>query len=236
MKQKEIELDNLDEEEVLPYNTLTGTFIEPGNPSGGGLEETPDIINDFELLAKDDTTNKEYGLSKNDNELLKKLTTLKKKYHPRPVCKIERNPLLKMKSGIVDILRVDDVRLVELCEMMFYAFFYGLFGFIIGTLINRIFPARSIGSNNFQILVEMLLQVVVVSVGIFYVQKFVNIIPSPFSSMKNYCPYIFTSAVSVVVLGVVIMSTQTTLMNKFELLARKFGQVEPLPFIGRLIS
>ena len=218
-----------------PFNYITNNFVEPGDVIGG-IEESPDIIEDFIMLKADKNGYESLKqFSKEDKEMFEKLVELKKKYRPRPICRSNRNAGEKAKEGFSDLIRVDDLRLVELAETVFYAFFYGLFGFIIGTLINRVFPPLTLETNNFRVFVELLLQVMLVSIGVFYVKKLIDAVPSPFSRLKGYCPYIFTQNVSIVVLGVVIMSTQTSLMNKFEILGKRFGTGTPLPFVGRLI-
>ena len=220
----------------MAYNGFTQNFLEEGE-TAAGVGKTEDYIEDLRLLKSNDVENRNDDfLTMEDEPLLERLKKLKEKYKPKYVCRVQKNPVTKMKNATLDLIRVDDVRLIEITELMYYSFFYAFFGFIIGTIINLLFPARALQENGWKIFFEIIIQVMVLSVGIFYIKKLIKIIPSPFSYVKNYCPYILTETVSIVVLGVVMMSTQSSLQNKFQILGRRFSNVAPIPFVARITN
>lgn len=175
------------------------------------------------------------GDVESDAEFVKKVREFQARLKKLNVCIIERNVGKKIKENATDIVRIDDIRLVELVELMFYTFWYTTIGFFVGFAINRFFPYRGLDTSSTILFFEMTLQLMIVSVGVFYVKKFVDAIPSPFSKLYTYCPYVNTQAISAVVLGIVILNTQTTLGIKFRILGERWTD-QTAPLIDKLIS
>lgn len=164
------------------------------------------------------------------------LKTLKAVKMASKVCPVERNPKLKFLIALKDIIRVDDIRLVEVIELAYFAMFFAMFGLFIGTTINRVFTVKTLEDPAIVVFIEAIIQVCLIAIGIFYIKKLVALIPTPFWWIKNYCPYVFTETLSIVILGIVMVATQSRLMNKFEILARRFGTPGKLAFSDREIN
>ncbi len=206
------------DEPVGGVNIYTGEMITPEDYLEPQVENGTEVLSTENALSKGEKKQRVEARTKN-------------------LCASEKDPIKKMKNAIADIIRVDDIRIIEIVELMYYSFFYTVLGLFTGTGVNRIFPARSLTeSPSWQVFIETIIQVMIISLVVFYIKKIVKIIPSPFTYVSNYCPYIFTETVSIVILGVVIISTQSSLVNKFEILGNRFGVNQPTPFVERLVE
>lgn len=138
-------------------------------------------------------------------------------------CFVEKNPKKRFKNNGYDLIRVDIIRLFEIIEIAYFGALYFVFGLLIGTAVNRIFPARNRNSNPLVVFFEAMAQCSLVALASFYIRKIVLMFPSPFTTIKGYCPYIFTEAVSITIMSVVLLATQSRLIQKFEILGERYG-------------
>lgn len=138
-------------------------------------------------------------------------------------CPVYKSGVERAKDAWADIIRVDNLRLLEIMEVAYYSFLYYACSLFVGTAINRIFPRRPPNYNAGLAFLEAGLQLVFLGWAGLYIRKIVAFFPSPFWRIKSYCPYVLTELTAVLVLGISLVASQSRLFNKFEIMARKFG-------------
>jgi len=128
---------------------------------------------------------------------------------------------------IASLTRFDIVRINELLELIQYNVIYCISAFIGGFSINAIFPDYNetvgIGRLSLEIIAELLVLVIVV----FYIRRFVKLIPFLFhvtgTGPNGFKPYLSTEYQGEIALGIIFVGVQFRLIRKLALLANKLG-------------
>ncbi len=116
---------------------------------------------------------------------------------------------------------MDKYRFHKLGKLIQNSFFYVIFTFIIGLIVNDIFPPFDNLKNKSKILIEVILQILLLSIFIFYLRKVVLLFPYLFE--KNIDTSKFNDDLSsqyseIVIILIIIISTQGQLFKKINYL------------------
>ena len=116
--------------------------------------------------------------------------------------------------------RVDSKLVNKISEILFYSILYVLFSIYVGILINSMFPTFDDKKNDLAILIEVLLQSSVTAVSVFYIRRFVNLIPFPILFGDKVEPNEAINFTGEVMFSVVFVSTQVKIIEKIAYLSK----------------
>lgn len=115
----------------------------------------------------------------------------------------------------------DKIRLIRFGEIIQYVVLYAFLGFVMAVFLENVFPHFR-RKNAFLIALEIILQLCLVSIGIFYCKKLVKCIPLIFPYPPDYRPYETTEYLSSgVVLSLILIRLQPSLLAKLSYLAER---------------
>ena len=127
------------------------------------------------------------------------------------------------------LLRINDVRIMELLESFQYGIGYILICFFLGVGLDFIFPKFDEKTELGQLFLEVTLQCLALIVFVFYGRKLVKVMPFLFffnrslfggKGVPKYRAYESTEYEGEVVIGFVLVATQTNLLKKIDKLSR----------------
>lgn len=127
------------------------------------------------------------------------------------------------------LLRVNDVRIMELLESFQYGIGYILICFFLGVGLDFLFPKFHEDTPLGQLFAEVVLQCLALIAFVFYGRKFVKVMPFLFffnrslfgsKGVPKYHAYESTEYEGEVVIGFVLVATQTNLLKKIDKLSR----------------
>ena len=128
------------------------------------------------------------------------------------------------------LLRLNDVRLMELLESFQYGIAYILICFFLGVGLDFLFPKFDEDVPIGQLFLEVTLQCLALIVFVFYGRKLVKVMPFLFffnrslfgsKGAPKYHAYESTEYEGEVVIGFVLVATQNNLLKKIDKLSRK---------------
>lgn len=125
----------------------------------------------------------------------------------------------------------DGLRLHKLGRLTQNCFLYLIFTFVIGLILNDIFPKFDNTKTNNRIILEVIGQILVLAIFIFYLRKIVLLFPyafTKFTDMSFDQPDISSQYAEQAIILIVIMSTQRHLLKKIHYLYETYnaGRVE----------
>lgn len=135
---------------------------------------------------------------------------------------------------LAKLLRINDVRIMELLESFQYGIGYILICFFLGVGLDFLFPKFDEDISIGQLFVEVVLQCLALIVFVFYGRKLVKVMPFLFffnrslfggKGVPKYRAYESTEYEGEVVIGFVLVATQTNLLKKLDKLSRKLYEL-----------
>ena len=129
------------------------------------------------------------------------------------------------------LLRLNDVRIMELLESFQYGIAYILICFFLGVGLDFMFPNFDETTELGQLFMEVTVQCLALIVFVFYGRKLVKVMPFLFffnrslfgsKGVPKYNAYESTEYEGEVVIGFVLVATQTNLLKKIDKLSRTF--------------
>ena len=120
-----------------------------------------------------------------------------------------------------DLISIDKIRFNELYEIFQYSIIYITISFFWGFYLNRMFPEEDESKSNIVILAEIVLQSISIAISVFYIRKLCQMIPL-LINFKGYSENKTNEYGGEVILSIVFMTTQKHIMNKINLLNRKY--------------
>lgn len=130
---------------------------------------------------------------------------------------------------LAKLLRINDVRIMELLESFQYGIGYILICFFLGVGLDFLFPKFDEDIPIGQLFLEVVLQCLALIVFVFYGRKLVKVMPFLFffnrslfgaKGVPKYRAYESTEYEGEVVIGFVLVATQTNLLKKLDKLSR----------------
>lgn len=142
------------------------------------------------------------------------------------------NPYIHFHAGMKDLLRFDQVRLLNIFGSVQYGLLYAIIFFFAGITIEYIFPSFRSGAIIQTLINEIILQCIVLIIVIFYVRKFIEAIPGFMTFfpgildvnsliLKGLVPYGIDEFRGEAMLSLILIGTQINLLKKISLLAVK---------------
>lgn len=128
------------------------------------------------------------------------------------------------------LVRFNEIRLMEILESFQYGIGYILICFFLGVGLDFIFPRFDEEKELASLFFEVSLQCLALVLFVFYGRKLVKVMPFLFffknpifggKSVPKYRAYESTEYEGEVVIGFVLVATQTNLLKKIDLLSRK---------------
>lgn len=126
-------------------------------------------------------------------------------------------------------MRFDSIRLNELLEISQYSFIYVMAAFVVGGAMNLIFPEFNEATPTGRLAVEVIAELMVITIAIFYLRKFAKIVPFLFQvhvpGAKEYVPYRTTEYQGEIALSIIFVGLQFRLIKKIDLLASRLFEL-----------
>lgn len=143
---------------------------------------------------------------------------------------------------LTKLLRINDIRVMELLESFQYGIGYILICFFLGVGLDFLFPKFEEDISIGQLFLEVVLQCLALIVFVFYGRKLVKVMPFLFffnqslfgaKGVPKYHAYESTEYEGEVIIGFVLVATQTNLLKKVDKLSRTlyelmFGEVRSI--------
>jgi hypothetical protein len=135
---------------------------------------------------------------------------------------------------LAKLVRVNDVRIMELLESFQYGIGYILICFFLGVGLDFLFPKFDEEIPTGQLFLEVTLQCLALIVFVFYGRKLVKVMPFLFfftrslfggKGVPKYRAYESTEYEGEVVIGFVLVATQTNLLKKLDKLSRSLYEL-----------
>jgi len=116
----------------------------------------------------------------------------------------------------------DKIRGLKILEMSQYTIVYFIAVYVSAQYIDSIFPKFNEFENKgfWRILLEVIGQLVVNVISIFYIRKIVKLVPFIFYNNKDYVPGFVDEAQGEIIVNFVYVALQTELMKKLDYLRR----------------
>jgi hypothetical protein len=122
----------------------------------------------------------------------------------------------------------DKIRFHKIMESTQYCLLYVLVAILFGTIVNNMFPEFDPEADNEAgtIGYEVFLQVALIAIAIFYIRKVVKLVPYALTFDNDYIPqksdFTIPEYSGEIIIGVVLVATQTKLMDKLKFLSQSF--------------
>ena len=158
--------------------------------------------------------------------------------HPVP------NAIDHIQDRTQKLLNFNEIRVMELLEIVQYGLGYMGLAFIIGVSLDYLFPRFDEEQDTHQVLIEIILQIILLLIGAFYIRKIVKIMPFLFvvnfdidgdGRIPKYRPYESTEFEGELMMGLVFVASQRNLLNKIDLISTRLYAYLKTTNIGMFI-
>jgi len=127
-----------------------------------------------------------------------------------------------------DLLSFDINRINQLLELTQYSITFTISCIIVGLLMNIIFPAYNDSIGTWQLFFEIIGELILLTIGVFYIRKINHLIPFMLyinDGKASYKPYNTTEYQGEVAFSLVFVGVQFRLIRKLALFAKRMGQL-----------
>ena len=93
------------------------------------------------------------------------------------------------KDRLNKLIAIDKIRLAKIMELVQYTIISCIFCIILGICFNKIFFKYNENYNIVIQVIQVIVQLVICSIAIFYIKKIVKLIPLIYKYPDNYVPY-----------------------------------------------
>lgn len=144
------------------------------------------------------------------------------------------NPYIHFKAGMKDVLRLDQVRFINIIGSIYYGFLYILFYLFLGIILHSIFPSFTSNMSISKMVGWILLQSFVIIICVFYVKKIIEAIPGIITFFPDYLYNLKRNGLVLYGLdeykgdmaaSVVFIGTQYQLLEKIAFLTNKISKL-----------
>jgi hypothetical protein len=144
------------------------------------------------------------------------------------------DPRVHFRAGMKDLLRLDQVRLINITGSIFYGFIYIILFLIMGVILHYIFPISSSSQSLLSLFGWILLHCFVIIISVFYIRKFVESIPGPIYYFPDYLKKLEQDGLILhgideykgdMAASVVFIGTQYRLLEKIALFTNKLSHL-----------
>lgn len=146
------------------------------------------------------------------------------------------DPRIHFETGIKDFARLDKVRFINIMGSIQYGIFYSVIYFLAGLLLHVIFPPFTKEIALTTLAGWILLQCLALIIVVFYVRKFVEVIPGLLSffptlfnvsdlKKKGWIPYGIDEFHGDITTSLVLIGTQYRLLEKVAYLTKEVARL-----------
>jgi hypothetical protein len=126
-----------------------------------------------------------------------------------------------------NLIRLDNIRLMKLAEIIQYSILYAIFSLILGIgieyIFDRILPYDE-DRSVFKLTLEIILQCIILSVSVYYIRKIIHIIPFIFIYSNKELNFKTLEYQGSITMMFIFFGTQIKLMDKIILLRDKINE------------
>ncbi len=123
-----------------------------------------------------------------------------------------------MRDKFQDLISLNKMRGFELLEIIEYTILYTLITIPFSVILEKIFPNADENKGNLEILIEVILQMILIGILVFYIQKLGQLFPSIFLGMRGYKKYRSFEYEGYITIPLVFVGTQKNLLEKIHIL------------------
>lgn len=127
---------------------------------------------------------------------------------------------------LADLLLFDITRINQLLELTQYSITFTISCIIVGLFMNVIFPAYNETIGTLRLFLEIVGELVVLTIGVFYIRKVNHLIPFILylnDGKSSYKPYDTTEYQGELAFSLIFVGVQFRLIRKLALLAKRLG-------------
>jgi hypothetical protein len=136
---------------------------------------------------------------------------------------VVETPLEHIKNRWAKVVNFNDIRQQELLEMLQYSFLYLVAALPVASLTDWMFPDVDENKDTITVFAEVVAQILLNVVILFYLTKLVKVVPFLFQySDSTYVPYLSNSFSGSIVVSLAYLSVQKDLMAKLKILSKRF--------------
>jgi len=117
------------------------------------------------------------------------------------------------------------IRLYKLLEISQYIILYLLISIPVSVLIEEIFPDVDESKPIWKIMIEIIAQMVIMGILIFYLMKIVKLVPFIFMSDKSYIEHKIFEYEGTITISLVMLGTQKNLVSKIHIIRKRIMDV-----------
>lgn len=129
---------------------------------------------------------------------------------------------------LADLLAFDNTRLNQLLELTQYSVTYSISTIILGLIMNITFPAYNDKITTWRLFGEIIVELAVLTIAVFYIRKLNQLIPFMFhisNGISSYKPYMTTEYQGEIALSIIFVGVQFRLVRKLALFAQRLAQI-----------
>jgi hypothetical protein len=120
---------------------------------------------------------------------------------------------------------INKIRLYKLLEISQYIILYLLISIPVSVLIEEIFPDVDESKPIWKIMIEIIAQMVIMGILIFYLMKIVKLVPFIFMSDKSYIEHKIFEYEGTITISLVMLGTQKNLVSKIHIIRKRIMDV-----------
>ena len=123
------------------------------------------------------------------------------------------------------LITFDKIRLYKLLEISQYMLLYLLISIPISVILEEIFPDVDESKPTWQIMIEIILQMIMLGILVFYLLKIVKLFPFIFMGYKSYVEHKVFEYEGSITLSLVMLGTQKNLVSKIHIIRKRIRDV-----------
>lgn len=124
------------------------------------------------------------------------------------------------------VVRIDAIRVSKLLEEIQYAIIVFIIAFFIGSMTDKFFPISKTPeiTTNFELIRDILLQLVLIVISAYYIVKIAKVFPFMFSLSDKYIPSAHgeSNAGAGLAMAIIFVSVQKNFQSRISLLKNRF--------------
>ena len=143
---------------------------------------------------------------------------------------IEKNAGKHFKERAMSLIRFDEVRVMQLMELVQYSVIYCILGFTMGAALDRFFSKFDENAPISDVVFDVIGQTIIFIIFVFYIRKIAKLVPFLFvvqwdlnrdGKVPKYKPYMTAEYSGELTIGLVLISSQLNYLKKIDLLCRE---------------
>jgi hypothetical protein len=122
---------------------------------------------------------------------------------------------------LTKLITFDKIRLYQLLEITQYTLLYLIISIPTSVIIEEIFPEVDESKSTVRIMIEIILQMILLSILVFYILKIIKLVPFIFMSDKKYIAHNVFEYEGSVTLSFIMIGTQQNMISKIHIIRKR---------------